>query len=197
MKAAQHMVAPTNNGSQEHHPSLIEVQQSMLDGLGQLASYFGFSKVMGQLYGALLLSAEPLSLDDLVELLDISKASVSMNLRTLEHMGMVRQVWVRGKGGRRKFYEAETDFWQIISNILAGREMRDVDRALTVMDENAQDLCDAKSSMTPEDQKLAELYLERIEQMQSLFRFAQLVITSILTKAGEVDINGVSRIELE
>ncbi|MBL8156890.1 MAG: helix-turn-helix domain-containing protein, partial [Anaerolineae bacterium] len=100
------------NGSDVHDPSLAAVQSSMLDGLGQLASYFGFSKVMGQLYGALLLSAEPLSLDDLVELLDISKASVSMNLRTLEHMGMVRQVWVRGRGGRRKFYEAETDFWQ-------------------------------------------------------------------------------------
>ncbi len=169
----------------------------MLDGLGQLSAYFGFSKVMGQLYGALLLSADPLSLDDLVELLDISKASVSMNLRTLEHMGMVRQVWVRGSGGRRKFYEAETDFWQIISNILAGREMRDVDRALTVMDDNVQDLSAALSSMTPDDQTLAKLYLERIEQMQSLFRFAQLVITSILTKAGDMDINDVSRIELE
>lgn len=191
------MVSPAKNDTPVHHPSLMAVQQSMLDGLGQLSAYFGFSKVMGQLYGALLLSADPLSLDDLVELLDISKASVSMNLRTLEHMGMVRQVWVRGSGGRRKFYEAETDFWQIISNILAGREMRDVDRALTVMDDNVQDLSAALSSMTPDDQTLAKLYLERIEQMQSLFRFAQLVITSILTKAGDMDINDVSRIELE
>jgi DNA-binding transcriptional regulator GbsR (MarR family) len=200
MKVVQQMVSPVNttsNGTPVHHASLIQVQQSMLDGLGQLASYFGFSKVMGQLYGALLLSAEPLSLDDLVELLDISKASVSMNLRTLEHMGMVRQVWVRGRGGRRKFYEAETDFWQIISNILAGREMRDVDRALTVMDDNVGDLSSALSSMTPEDQALAKLYLERIEQMQSLFRFAQLMITSILTKTGDVDLNDVSRIKLE
>jgi DNA-binding transcriptional regulator GbsR (MarR family) len=107
---------------------LAYVHDSMLDGLGQLSGYFGFSKVMGQLYGALLLSPDPLSLDDLMERLDISKASVSMNLRTLEHMGMVRQVWVRGGGGRRKYYEAETDFWQIIANILSGREMRDVDR---------------------------------------------------------------------
>src|SRR5436190_22597490 len=128
---------PMTNGEHSHDTNLYAVQESMLDGLGQLASYFGFSKVMGQLYGALMLSAEPLSLDDLVELLDISKASVSMNLRTLEHLGMVRQVWVKGRGDRRKFYEAETDFWQIISNILAGREMRDVERALHVMDDNA------------------------------------------------------------
>lgn len=185
------------NGTHSHDINLETAQESMLDGLGQLAAYFGFSKVMGQLFGALLMSAEPLSLDDLVELLDISKASVSMNLRTLEHMGMVRQVWVRGKGGRRKFYEAETDFWQIISNVLSGREMRDVDRALTVMNENVERLSKAMPNMSAEDRRLAELYLERIDQMQSLFRFAQLMITSILSKAGEVDFHDVSRVDIE
>jgi HTH-type transcriptional regulator, glycine betaine synthesis regulator len=191
------MSAPDKNGIQTHDMNLQAVQDSMLDGLGQLASYFGFSKVMGQLYGALMLSAEPLSLDDLVELLDISKASVSMNLRTLEHLGMVRQVWVKGRGDRRKFYEAETDFWQIISNILAGREMRDVSRALSVMDDNAARLSNSMSKMSEADQELAKLYLERMEQMQSLFRFAQLLITSILGKAGEMDVSQVSRIDLE
>ena len=120
-----------------------------------------------------------------------------MNLRTLEHLGMVRQVWVKGRGDRRKFYEAETDFWQIISNILAGREMRDVSRALNVMDENAARLSNSMSKMSEEDQELAKLYLERMEQMQSLFRFAQLLITSILGKAGEMDVSQVSRIDLE
>jgi DNA-binding transcriptional regulator GbsR (MarR family) len=169
----------------------------MLDGLGQLASYFGFSKVMGQLYGALMLSREPLSLDDLVELLDISKASVSMNLRTLEHLGMVRQVWVRGRGDRRKFYEAERDFWQIISNVLTGREMRDVERALNVMRENADRLSKAIPNMSESDQELSRLYLERIEQMQSLFKFAQLMISSILGKAVDLDVKPVSRIDIE
>lgn len=191
------MAVPAKNGTQSHDRNLVAVQDSMLDGLGQLAAYFGFSKVMGQLYGALLLSADPLSLDDLVELLDISKASVSMNLRTLEHMGMVRQVWVRGSGGRRKFYESETDFWQIISNVLSGREMRDVDRALTVLDENVDRLSKTMGEMSASDQELARLYLERIDQMQSLFRFAQLMITSILSKAGEVDFHDVSRVEIE
>ena len=79
------------------------VHDSMLDGLGQLADSFGFNKVMGQLYGTLLLSAEPLSLDDMMGRLGISKASVSTNMRSLEHMGMVRQVWVRGGSGRHKY----------------------------------------------------------------------------------------------
>jgi DNA-binding transcriptional regulator GbsR (MarR family) len=187
-------MADKTNGS---HPdaTLRAVQDSMLDGLGQLSDYFGFSKVMGQLYGALLLSPTPLSLDDLVERLDISKANVSMNLRTLEHMGMVRQAWVRG--GRRKYYEAETDFWQIIANILSGREMRDVERALSVLEDDVKRLEATMPQMSEEDKKLSELYMERITQIQALFRFAQLIITSILAQVGEVDLKDVSRVDIQ
>jgi DNA-binding transcriptional regulator GbsR (MarR family) len=187
-------MADKKNGSQPD-ATLKAVQDSMLDGLGQLSDYFGFSKVMGQLYGALLLSPSPLSLDDLVEQLDISKANVSMNLRTLEHMGMVRQAWVRG--GRRKYYEAETDFWQIIANILSGREMRDVERALAVMDDDVKRLEATMPHMSEEDKKLSELYMERIAQIQALFRFAQLIITSILSQVGDVNLKEVSRVDIQ
>lgn len=161
------------------------VHESMLDGLGQLLDYFGFSKVMGQLYAAMLLSDKPLCLDDLVERLDISKANASMNMRTLENLGMVRQVWVRGSGGRRKFYEAETDFWTIITNIIKGREMRDVDRAISVMNANIQRLQTAMPEMDEADQQLAQLYVERITQLQGLFQFAQMMINAILAKVAE------------
>ncbi len=181
------------NGSHSINSDLQAVQDSMLDGLGQLSNYFGFSKIMGQLYGALLLSAHPLSLDDLVELLDISKASVSMNLRTLEHMGMVRQVYVRG--GRRKFYEAETDFWQIIANILSGREMRDLDRALNVMNVNLERLSAAMPNMSEEDRQRAQLYIERITQMQALFQFAQQMIVAILGQASGAPPSGSGKID--
>ncbi len=173
------------------------VHDSMLDGLGQLADYFGFNKVMGQLYGSLLLSAEPLSLDDMMGRLGISKASVSTNMRSLEHMGMVRQVWVRGGSGRRKYYQAETDFWQIFSNFLSGRELRDVERALAVMEENRQRISSSIADLPSDQQILARLYLDRIAQMQALFRFAQLIINSILNQVSSLDVSDVSGVELQ
>lgn len=179
------MSARSNGKEQSPDALLHSVHDSMLDGLGQLSDYFGFSKVIGQLYGAMLLSDKPVCLDDLVERLDISKANVSINIRTLENMGMVRQVWVRGSGGRRKFYEAETDFWTIITNIIKGREMRDVDRALAVMNDNIQRLENALPTMTEADQQVAEVYIERIRQMQGLFQFAQMMIMVILAKVAE------------
>lgn len=185
-----------NSSRRLTNQTLLDVQDSMLEGLSQLAEYLGFGKVMGQLYGALLLSPEPLSLDDMMEQLDISKASVSMNMRTLEHMGMVRQVWVRGRTGRRKYYEAETDFIQIITNILNGREMRDVERALTIMQADIDLLTRKMPEMQPQDYEVAELYIERIAQMQALFRLAQLVISSVLARVGELNLEDISKVDI-
>lgn len=178
-------------------PALKAVRDDLLDGLGQLSDYFGFSKVMGQLYTTVLLSPEPLSLDDFVERLDISKASVSTNLRTLEHLGIVRRVFSSDRSDRRKYYEAETDFWQIITNVLSGREMRDVERAITSLDENAALIQERMKTMSPEDRELAVLYLERIEQIEALFRFAQLMLKTILAQVNKTsDVGDISEIDI-
>src|SRR5215475_6243907 len=130
---------------------LNTVNDSMLDGLGQLADYFGYNRVMGKMYGALLLSPSPMSLDDLMNHLDISKASVSMNMRTLENMGIAREVWVRGD--RRKYYEAEPDFWKILTNVLGSRELREVNQALKVLETSMENLREDTPEMDPADQK--------------------------------------------
>ena len=187
---------PSQDVHNRHH-DLTAVYDSMLDGLGQLSAYFGFSKAMGQLYAALLLSPEPLSLDDLAACLGLSKASVSINARMLEHLGMVRQAWLRGQTGRRKYYEAKTDFSQIITNLFSGREMRDVDQALTVMDQNTSLLSEILPTLDEADAVQAQLYLERITQIQALFRFAHLVITSILGRVSEMNLDDISRIDIQ
>jgi DNA-binding transcriptional regulator GbsR (MarR family) len=130
--------------------------------------------------------------------LSISKASVSTNMRTLEHMGMVRQVWVRGGSGRRKYYEAETDFWQIITNLLSGRELRDVERAIRIMDDKSVHLREALPTMREQERGEAELYIERMKQLQALFRFAQMVISTILSQVDDdADFSEITHIEIE
>ncbi|NCF69508.1 MAG: hypothetical protein GWP61_26450, partial [Chloroflexi bacterium] len=91
------------------HDALDAVNDSTVAGLGRLARFFGFSDVMGRLYGTLLLSPEPLSLDELAGSLEISKGSVSMNMRALERWGMAKEVWMRGE--RKKYYGVESDLW--------------------------------------------------------------------------------------
>ncbi len=167
--------------STPNQSALQAAHLSVLEGLGKLASHFGFNKVMGQLYGALLLSPEPLSLDDLMSQLGISKAGVSTNIRALEHMGIVREVWVRDN--RRKYYRAESDFWRIVTNVLSSRELRDVNEALRVLDDHLHHLSDTLPQMETTDHTLAEFYITRLEQLQEFFRLAQLLITSLILHA--------------
>ena len=176
---------------------LATVHDNMIDGLSQLAQYFGFSKVLGQLFGTLMLNNGPLCLDDIVDRLNISKASVSMNMRTLEHMGIVRQAWVKGGSGRRKYYEAETDFWKIIGSILSNREMRDVDRALEIMNKDIQVLRDNQESMTPTEAQQAQIYIDRMESLIGLFELAQLMISSAIEQIGSEQVTHVSQIRID
>ncbi len=105
-----------------------ELQHGTMDTMGRITTFWGFSKIMGQLYGLLYLSAKPLTLDEMAESLSVSKGNVSVNVRALERWNMVRQVWI--KGDRKDFYEAETDFWKIIRGVLKEREKKEFDQAL-------------------------------------------------------------------
>jgi len=78
-----------------------------IEGAGNIsATLLGMvGKVGGQIYALLFLSEEPLSLDAIAERLSVSKSNISINIRLLEDMKLVRKVWV--KGTRRDFYEVE------------------------------------------------------------------------------------------
>ncbi len=108
--------------------SVHELQHGAMETMGRITSFWGFSKIMGQLYGLLYLSPKPLTLDEMAENISVSKGNVSINIRALERWNMVRQVWV--KGDRKDFYEAETDFWKIIRGVLKEREKKEFDQAL-------------------------------------------------------------------
>jgi DNA-binding transcriptional regulator GbsR (MarR family) len=109
-------------------PAAGEIREGLMEAMGRITSFWGFSKIMGQLYGLLYLSSKPLTLDEMAESLSISKGNVSINIRALERWNMVKTVWV--KGDRKDYYEAETDFWKIVKGVLREREKKEFDLAL-------------------------------------------------------------------
>lgn len=174
--------------------NLLAVNESTVAGIGRLARYFGFAEVMGRLYGTLLMSPEPLSLDDLASQLEISKGSVSMNMRDLERWGMAKEVWMRGD--RKKYYAAEHDLWQVIRNVLASREKREVQLALGVLADSVGKLKAAEGDLSPEDRALAAFYLERIGDLQAFFTVAQLALETVLGSDDALDFDAVTKIEI-
>lgn len=77
----------------------------------------GLPKSVGEIYGMLFITPEPLSLDDLVEKLGISKGSASQGLRTLRDLGAVRVV-EGGEGVRRMFYEPDVELKQLVGGFI-------------------------------------------------------------------------------
>ena len=174
--------------------NLVAVNDSTVDGVGRLARFFGFSEVMGRLYGTVLLSPEPLSLDDLASCLKISKGSVSMNMRAIERWGMAKEVWIRGE--RKKFYTAESNMWQIIRNVLGSRERREVQKAIDVLNDSIQKLQNAENELTAEEQELARYYLERIADLQAFFQVAQLALETVLGGQQPLDFDAITQIDI-
>lgn len=177
------------------HQNLLAVNESTVAGVGRLARFFGFSEVMGRLYGTLLMSPSEMSLDDLASQLKISKGSVSMNMRSLERWGMAKEVWVRGE--RKKYYKAESDLWQVIRNVLTSRERREVQLALEVLSGSIEKLQSAHEDLSPEDRELAIFYLERIADLQAFFRVAQLALETVVGNENALDFEEITKIEIE
>jgi len=177
------------------HDALFAVNDSTVAGLGRLARFFGFSEVMGRLYGTLMLSPDPMSLDDLASSLEISKGSVSMNVRDLERWGMAKEVWMRGE--RKKYYRAESDLWQVILNVLGSREQREVQVALEVLNESIGKLKSAEGELSAEEKELARYYPERIADLQTFFQVAQLAISTVLSKDVELDLDAVTKFDIK
>lgn len=84
----------------------------MVEASGGLFQLLGLPRSTGQIYGLLYLSDKPLSLDDIVNLLSISKGSASIGTRHLASWGAIRQVWV--PGDRRDHYEVLGDLRQLL-----------------------------------------------------------------------------------
>jgi len=91
---------------------LLEARQNFIQGMSRISNFWGFPKAMGAIFGAVYLSPTPLSLDEIVEQVGVTKGSVSTNVRTLERLGIVHKK-IR-LGDRKDYYEAEADFWKIL-----------------------------------------------------------------------------------
>jgi len=76
----------------------------------------GLPRSIGEIYGILFVTAEPLSLDDLVKKLGISKGSASQGLRMLKSLGAVREA--EAIAGRRSYYEPDVELKQLVGGFI-------------------------------------------------------------------------------
>jgi len=97
-----------------------EAELLAADAIGDVIEHWGFRKGLGRVWTVLFVEAEALPAALIGERLSMSAGAVSMALTELQRWGVVRRVWRPGE--RREFFEAETDFWRMISKVFDERE---------------------------------------------------------------------------
>jgi DNA-binding transcriptional regulator GbsR (MarR family) len=91
-----------------------------VEGMGHAAATSGIlTQLQGRIFGLLYLHQGPMSLDDVTTELQQSKGNVSVQIRGLIEWQLVRQL--RVPGSRRDHYEAATDFWRVMQEIMERR----------------------------------------------------------------------------
>ncbi|HNQ88061.1 MAG TPA: hypothetical protein PKM73_05555 [Verrucomicrobiota bacterium] len=170
-------VKPARNGVA---PLRSRTRLEFIEAAGNLCRRVGLPRSLGQIYGLLFFTPQPLSLDEIAEALDISKGSASTGTRQLAGWGAIRQVWV--PGDRKDFFEVVPELGGLIRNayreFLKPRLLTTQQRFERMEAALDQDLADG--SLTPEDHALCAERLKGLRRVQKRLQLAVPVLERLL-----------------
>ena len=98
---------------------------------GELGINWGINRAMGHIHALLLISPDPLSADEVMTELQISRGNANMNLRALMDWGLAYR---SAKPGERKdFFTAEKNFWNVFRKTLEKRKTKELNPMLEMI----------------------------------------------------------------
>lgn len=160
-----------------------EAKNKFVQTWGALGSQWGINKTMAQIHALLMVSIEPISMEDIMEELQISRGNASMNLRALMDWGIVYKEYKAGE--RREFFTAEKDLDELAVKIARERSKREIKPALKVLKE-----------VSTIDSKATEEERHFIDQTTKLYDFV-LKANNMLEKVTEFKDNWLGRLVIK
>ncbi|MHB1043035.1 MAG: GbsR/MarR family transcriptional regulator [Eubacteriales bacterium] len=148
------------------------VRDRLIEAMGKQSAFWGLGKTTGEIYAVLYLSPGPVTLEEIAGHLQFTKGNVSLAVRNLERLGMVRRIW--RKGDRKVYFESETDFWKITRTVLAQRQKPEFDDSFRLVEESlsmARDL--------PETE-LKTLMIGRLKNLQDFYEVIDRLAEALL-----------------
>ena len=112
---------------------LTEAKQQFISSWGAFGTHWGINRTMAQIHALLLVSADPMTQDDIMEELNISRGNTNMNIRELINWGLVERVILPGE--RKEFFSAEKDIWKVMRQIVKERKKRELEPMLKLLDQ--------------------------------------------------------------
>ena len=111
---------------------LLEARQQFISSWGAFGTHWGINRTMAQIHALLLVSPDPLTQDDMMEELNISRGNTNMNIRELINWGLVERVILPGE--RKEYFTAEKDIWKVVKQIVKERKKRELEPMMQLLD---------------------------------------------------------------
>jgi DNA-binding transcriptional regulator GbsR (MarR family) len=108
-----------------------------IEGIGAASATSGvLSQLQGRIFAVLFVENHPLSLDEIANALQLSKSNISINIRGLVEWHLVRRVSV--PNSRKDHYEAASDFWRVMQEIMERRFRWNIRQVIATCDETSR-----------------------------------------------------------
>ncbi len=111
--------------------ALFEAREEFVSQWGAIGNAWGINRTMAQIHALLMTSPSPMSTDEIMDDLQISRGNANTNLRDLVGWGLIRSV-IR-KAERKEFFEAEKDVWKMFCIVARERRRREITPAMEVL----------------------------------------------------------------
>lgn len=165
-------------------------REDVIEAMSRSIEVYGLNRSYGRLYGILFFAEEPLSLDTLTEESGYAKSTVSTAMSDMNRMHIVHRRSIPGEG-KKAYFEAETDLWYIIQELLNREVMREIRIMSRALDSAAETFEQAETDKAKRDlekiRKLQRMY-DRSEQLVDLLTGQSIDrIVSMLKRVGSTD----------
>lgn len=108
-----------------------EAKSELIQAWGNLGHSWGLNKTMAQIHALLLISPKPLSTEEIMEGLSISRGNANMNIRALIDWNIVYRVLVPGE--RKEYFKSEKDVWALARQVAKERRKRELEPILKAL----------------------------------------------------------------
>lgn len=166
---------PPDGSTHELDPLQRQVVDFFVDGVRVL----GLPRSIGEIYGLLFISRSPLSLDDLVHRLNISKGSASQGLRMLKSLGAVREAESNGGAERRTYYEPAIELKRLVGGFIREQIRPHLDSGKAKINRLAE------TAREVEDDEQRQFLSDRVERLEHWLRSGGRVLPIIQRILGQ------------
>ena len=138
---------------------LEEAKQQFIDTWGSLGTEWGINKSVAQVHALLLSSSNPISTDEIMQTLVISRGNANMSIRQLIDYGIVYKKHIAGD--RKEYFVAEKEVLKWAMKIAIMRKKKELDPVMDILKE----LTVATEKETTDDGKEFHNTVKKIQEL--------------------------------